>query len=115
MRSKKSTARRGRKKRVLKEARGYWGRKSKIYREAKPQLMQSGFYATRDRRARKRDYRALWITRIGAAAHQAGVSYNQLIASLKKAGVTLNRKSISEIAARDPNGFTELVKVAQAA
>lgn len=115
MRSKKSTGRRSRKKRVLKEARGYWGRKSKIYREAKTQLLQSGFYATRDRRAKKRDFRSLWITRITAAAHQAGISYSQFIHRLSKAGVTLNRKSISEIAARDPGGFTELVKVAQAA
>ena len=115
MRSKKSTGRRGRKKSVLKEARGYWGRKSKIYREAKPQLMQSGFYATRDRRARKRNFRALWITRISAASHQAGVSYNHLISGLKKAKVELNRKSLSEIAARDPAAFSEIVKVAQAA
>lgn len=115
MRSKKSTGRRGRKKRLLKDARGYWGRKSKIYREAKPQLMQSGFYATRDRRARKRDFRGLWITRISAAAHTAGVSYSKLMAALKQAKIELNRKSLSEIAARDPAGFSEIVKVAQAA
>lgn len=115
MRSKKSTGRRARKKRLLKDARGYWGRKSTNFREAKTQMLQSGFYATRDRRARKRDYRGLWITRVTAAARQAGISYSQFMASLKRAGVTLNRKSLSEIAARDPGGFSELVKVAQAA
>ncbi|OGH60885.1 MAG: 50S ribosomal protein L20 [Candidatus Lindowbacteria bacterium RIFCSPLOWO2_12_FULL_62_27] len=115
MRSKKSTGRRSRKKRTLKEARGYWGRKSKIYREAKQQLLQSGFYATRDRRKRKGDFRGLWITRITAAARQAGLSYHGFMASLKRAGIGLNRKSISEIAARDPGGFGELVKAAQAA
>ncbi len=115
MRSKKSTGRRARKKRVLKDARGYWGRKSKIYREAKQQLLQSRFYATRDRRARKRDYRALWITRITAAVHQHGLSYSHFIAALKRASVELNRKLLSEIAARDPAGFSEIVKAAQAA
>lgn len=115
MRSKKSTGRRARKKRLLKDARGYWGRKSKIYREAKPQRMQSGFYATRDRRARKRNFRALWITRMTAAARSAGISYSRLVDALKRSKVELNRKSLSEIAARDPAGFTEIVKVAQAA
>lgn len=115
MRSKKSTGRRARKKRVLKDARGYWGRKSKIYREAKPQLQQGGFYATRDRRARKRDFRGLWIIRITAAARNAGLSYSRLMAGLKRAKVALDRKSLSEIAARDPGGFSEIVKVAQAA
>lgn len=115
MRSKKSTGRRARKKRVLKEARGYWGRKSKIYREAKTQLLQSGFYSTRDRRAKKRDYRALWITRITAAAHLNGISYSRFISGLKRARVELNRKSLSEIAARDPAGFSEIVKTAKAA
>jgi large subunit ribosomal protein L20 len=115
MRSNKSTGRRARKKRLLKDARGYWGRKSKIYREAKPQRQQSGFYATRDRRARKRDYRGLWITRITAAAHLDGVSYSALIAGLKRAGIELNRKLLSEIAARDPAGFSAIVKTVQAA
>lgn len=115
MRSKKSTGRRARKKRVLKAARGYWGRKSKIYREAKPQLQQSGFYATRDRRDRKGDFRGLWITRITAAVRAAGMSYSAFIARLKKANVTLNRKSLAEIAARDLQAFSEIVKVARAA
>ncbi|MBI4178277.1 50S ribosomal protein L20 [bacterium] len=115
MRSKKSTGRRSRKKRLLKDARGYWGRKSKTYREAKTQLMQSGFYATRDRRARKRDFRALWITRLTAAARASGISYSRLIHALKKSKVELNRKSLSEIAARDPAGFGEILKLAQAA
>lgn len=115
MRSKKSTGRRARKKRLLKDARGYWGRKSKLYRQAKPQLQQSGFYATRDRRARKRDFRALWIIRITAASRLGGLSYTKLIAGLKRAKVALNRRSLSEIAARDPGAFSEIVKVAQAA
>lgn len=115
MRSKKSTGRRGRKKRLLKDARGYWGRKSKTYREAKTQLMQSGFYATRDRRARKRNFRALWITRVTAAVRAAGVSYSRFISGLKRAKIELDRKSLSEIAARDPAAFSEIVKVAQAA
>ncbi len=115
MRSKKSTGRRARKKRLLRDARGYFGRKSKIYREAKPQLMQGGFYATRDRRAKKGEFRSLWIIRLTAAARSAGLSYSHLIARLKRANVALNRKSLSEIAARDPSGFSELIKVAQAA
>ncbi len=115
MRSKKSTGRRARKKRLLKDARGYWGRKSKLYREAKAQLQQSKYYATRDRRARKGEFRSLWITRITAAAHSHGLSYSRLIAGLKRAGVELNRKSLSEIAARDPAGFAEIANAAKAA
>jgi large subunit ribosomal protein L20 len=113
MRSKKSTGRRSRKKRLLKDARGYVGRASKTYRVAKQQLIKSGQYATRDRRARKRVIRALWIIRIAAAARIDGISYSKFINGLKKAEITLNRKSLADIAARDPKAFSELTKLAQ--
>lgn len=100
---------------MLKKTRGYWGRKSKTYRNAKQQLIKSMQYATRDRRRKKREFRSLWITRLAAAARLNGLSYSRLIDGLKKANVRLDRKSLSEIAIRDPQGFQEISKVAQAA
>jgi large subunit ribosomal protein L20 len=105
----------GRKKRreVLDRASGYYGARSRHYRLAREQVMHSGAYAYRDRRARKRDFRRLWITRIGAAARQNGMSYSTFIRGLRAAEVDLDRKVLADIAARDPQGFSGLVEVAR--
>jgi large subunit ribosomal protein L20 len=105
----------GRKKRrqVLERAKGYVGSRSKRFRVAREQLLHSGHYAYRDRRAKKRDFRRLWITRIGAAARQNGMSYSTFIRGLKVAEVDLDRKVLADIAVRDPEGFTGLVEVAR--
>ena len=99
-------------KKVLKEAKGYFGSKHRLYKTAKEQLMHSGQYAFRDRRQKKRDFRKLWITRINAACRQNDISYSRFIEGLTKAGVEVNRKMLSEIAISDPKAFSELVKVA---
>ncbi|MBQ6134921.1 MAG: 50S ribosomal protein L20 [Bacilli bacterium] len=100
-------------KKVLKEAKGYFGSKHRLYKTAKEQLMHSGQYAFRDRRQKKRDFRKLWITRINAACRQNEISYSRFIEGLTKAGVEVNRKMLSEIAINNPKAFTELVKVAK--
>jgi large subunit ribosomal protein L20 len=105
----------GRKKRreVLGRAKGYYGARSRRFRVAREQLMHSGQYAYRDRRARKRDFRRLWITRIGAAARQNGMSYSSFIRGLKNADLELDRRVLADVAARDPRGFAGLVDVAR--
>ncbi len=100
---------------VLKAAKGYWGAKSKHFRMAKQAVMKSGNYAFAGRRMKKRDFRALWITRISAAAKLNGINYSQLMHGLKKAGINLNRKMLSEIAIADPASFTAIVEKAKAA
>ena len=100
-------------KKVLKEAKGYFGSKHRLYKTAKEQLMHSGQYAFRDRRQKKRDFRKLWITRINAACRLNEISYSRFIEGLTKAGVEVNRKMLSEIAINNPKAFTELVKVAK--
>lgn len=100
-------------KKVLKEAKGYFGSKHRLYKTAKEQLMHSGQYAFRDRRQKKRDFRKLWITRINAACRLNDISYSRFIEGLNKAGVEVNRKMLSEIAINDPKAFAELVKVAK--
>ena len=115
MRATSATARHRRHKRVLKDAKGYRGSRSKLYRMAKETLMRAGNYAYRDRRAKKRTYRRLWIARINAAARNEGMSYSAFMAGLKKAGVELDRKQLSDIAIRDPQTFTSLVDVARQA
>ena len=97
---------------VLEKAKGYRGSRSRRYRIAKEQLLHSGQYAYRDRRDRKAQFRRLWITRIGAAARQNGISYSQLIHGLSRAGVELDRKVLADLAVTDPAAFT---KIAQAA
>jgi large subunit ribosomal protein L20 len=114
-RARNAVARRKRRKKTLKQAKGYWGRKHSSYRLANEQLMRSGAYAYRDRRARKRDFRRLWITRINAAARQDGMSYSQLIHGLELAGVEVNRKMLAEIAVDDPEGFRRFVELAREA
>jgi large subunit ribosomal protein L20 len=114
-RATNAVARRKRRKKVLKEAKGYWGRKHSSYRFANEQLMRSGAYAYRDRRNRKRDFRRLWITRINAAARQEGMSYSQLIHGLDRAGIDVNRKMLADIAVNDPKGFRRFVELAREA
>ena len=114
-RVKNSVATRARRKRVLKLAKGYWGAKSRHFKMAKQAVMKSGNYAYIGRKQRKRDFRRLWITRISAACRINGINYSTFMNGLKKAGVTLNRKMLSEIAIADPAGFTALVEKAKAA
>ena len=106
---------RKRRNNVLKAAKGYWGAKSKHFRMAKQAVMKSGNYAFAGRRMKKRDFRALWITRISAQAKVCGMNYSTLMHGLKKAGITLNRKMLAEIAVADKEGFAALVEQARAA
>ena len=112
-RVKNGAVTKARHKKVLKEAKGYFGSKHRLYKTAKEQLMHSGQYAYRDRRQKKRDFRKLWITRINAACRLNDISYSRFIEGLTKAGVEVNRKMLSEIAINDPKAFSELVKVAR--
>lgn len=109
-----SVARNRRKKKVLKEARGQFGARSKLYRTAKNSVERGWAYAYRDRRRKKRDFRRLWIARINAAARQNGMSYSHFVGGLRTAGVELNRKVLADLAIRDPAAFTKLVEVAKA-
>src|SRR6187399_735362 len=104
-RATNAVARKKRKKKVLDQAKGYYGRKHSSYRFANEQVMRSGNYAFRDRRRRKRDFRRLWIVRINAAARQEGMSYSELMHGLKLAEVEVNRKMLADIAVRDPEAF----------
>jgi large subunit ribosomal protein L20 len=114
-RATNAVARKRRKKKVLDQAKGYFGRKHSSYRLANEQVMRSDAYAYRDRRTRKRDFRRLWITRINAAARQEGMSYSQLMNGLKKAEVDVNRKMLADIAVNDPDGFRRFVELAREA
>ena len=101
---------RKRRKKVLKLAKGYYGAKSKHFKMAKQQVMKSGNYAYIGRKQKKRDFRRLWITRISAGCKANGTNYSTFMNGLKKAGITLNRKVLSEIAIADPAAFTALVE-----
>lgn len=101
---------RNRRKKVLKLAKGYWGAKSKHFKMAKQAVMKSGNYAYIGRRQKKRDFRKLWITRISAACHMNGTNYSTFMNGLKKSGINLNRKMLSEIAISDPEGFARLTE-----
>ncbi len=114
-RVKRGNKRLKRRKKILGQAKGYWGTKSKLHRAAKEQVMRSLSYAYRDRRQRKRDFRRLWIIRINAAAHQSGLSYSQFVHGLQTAGVELDRKALADIAVRDPKGFEKLAETARQA
>lgn len=114
-RVKGALATRKRRKKTLKLARGYWGAKSKHFKMAKEAVMKSGNYAYIGRKQRKRDFRRLWITRISAGCRANGVNYSSFMNGLKKAGITLNRKVLSEIAIADPEAFTALVEKAKSA
>lgn len=98
---------------ILKLAKGYWGRKSRTFRAANQQVLKSLSYAYRDRRNRKREFRRLWIARINAAARSQGLSYSRLINGLHKAGVTVDRKMLADLAVHDAKAFGELVNVAR--
>ena len=100
---------------TLERAKGYYGNKSRSYRAANEQVMHSLQYAYRDRRARKGDFRQLWIQRINAAARQNGLSYSRFIAGLRRAGVDVDRKILADLAVSDPAAFSALVKVAEGA
>lgn len=112
-RVKNGVTTKARHKKVLKEAKGYFGSKHRLYKTAKEQLMHSGQYAYRDRKNKKREFRKLWITRINAACRENEISYSRFIEGLTKAGVEVNRKMLSEIAISDPKAFSDLVKVAK--
>ena len=101
---------RARHKKVLTLAKGYFGAKSKLYRVANQAVMKSLSYAYRDRKQKKRDFRRLWIARINAAARMNGMSYSKLMHGLKKAGITLNRKVLADMAVNDAKGFAQLVE-----
>ena len=100
-------------KKILKEASGYFGSKHRLYKSAKEQLMHSSVYAYRDRRQKKREFRKLWITRINAACRMNDISYSKFIDGLNKAGITINRKMLAEIAINDMDAFKELVEVSK--
>ena len=112
-RVRKGSARRQAHKKVLKSMRGYYGVTSRRYRLALQKSFKSGVYATRDRRVRKREFRALWITRMSAACKLNNIRYSQLIYALQGAGIDLNRKMLSEIAIADPAAFTAIVEQAR--
>ncbi|NLG53271.1 MAG: 50S ribosomal protein L20 [Clostridiales bacterium] len=105
---------RKRRKKILKLAKGYWGAKSKHFKMANQAVMKSLTYAYIGRRLKKRDFRKLWITRISAAAKQNGINYSRLMCGLKKAGVTMNRKVLAEMAVNDKAAFTALTELAKA-
>ncbi|MCX6090054.1 MAG: 50S ribosomal protein L20 [Candidatus Atribacteria bacterium] len=112
-RVKHSVVTRERKKKVLKMASGYRGSRSRVYRRANEQMLKSLSYAYRDRRNRKRDFRQLWIIRINAAIRTYGMNYSEFMFVLKKAGIIVNRKNLSNLAIEDPQAFAQLVEVAR--
>lgn len=112
-RVKSGVTARKRHKKILKLAKGYFGSKSKLYRPANEQVLKSLTYAYRDRKAKKRDFRKLWIARINAAARINGISYSRLINGLKVAGVEVNRKMLAELAISDEKAFGKLVELAK--
>ncbi len=114
-RVKGAMATRKRRNKTLKLAKGYWGAKSKHFKMAKEAVMKSGNYAYVGRRLKKRDFRKLWITRISAACKMNGMNYSSFMNGLNKAGITLNRKMLSEVAITDAAGFTALTEKAKAA
>lgn len=113
-RVKRSVHAKKKRRQILERARGYYGNKSRSYRAANEQVMHSLQYAYRDRRARKGDFRSLWIQRINAACRQHGTSYSRFIAGLKAAGVEVDRKILADLAVTDPNAFAALVRQAAA-
>src|SRR5688500_18440919 len=102
-------------KKVLGKAKGYYNARRKVYRTAKQAVIKAGQYAYRDRRAKKRDFRALWITRINAAAREFGLSYSKIISGIKKAGIEIDRKMLADLAVNQPAGFAVIAKQAKAA
>lgn len=111
-RVKTGTVRRAKHKKILKRAKGFWGRR-KTVRNAKQTLLNAADYSYRDRRNKKRDIRGLWITRINAAARLEGLSYSTFISGLRKSGVEIDRKVLSDLAVREPQAFRQLVEVSR--
>lgn len=114
-RVKRGVTARARHKKVLKAAKGYYGARSRVFRVAKQAVIKAAQYAYRDRRQCKRQFRALWIQRINAAAREYGLSYSRFIDGLNKANIALDRKVLSDVAIHDPAGFAKLVESAKAA
>lgn len=114
-RVKGGTVARARRKKVLKQAKGYFGSKHRLFKTAKEQVMHSGMYAFRDRKQNKRNFRKLWITRINAACRENEISYSMFINGLTKAGLAINRKMLAEIAIDNSKAFTDLVVISKAA
>ena len=112
-RVKGGTVSKTRRRKVLKQAKGYFGSKHRLYKTAQEQVFHSGAYAYRDRRAKKRDFRKLWITRINAACRENEISYSKFINGLNIAGVTINRKMLSELAIDNKEAFKDLVTIAK--
>ena|SRR3989338_6921853 len=113
VRIKHAVSTRRRKKRLLKQAKGHYGQRSKRYQQAKRSLMKSMAYAYRDRRVKKRDFKRLWITRISAACRQAGTNYSRFIKGLAKANIAINRKMLADLAVRSPDTFKKLIELAK--
>ncbi|MAV75743.1 MAG: 50S ribosomal protein L20 [Pseudomonadota bacterium] len=114
-RVKRGVVARRRHKKILKQAKGYYGARSRVFRVAKQAVTKAAQYAYRDRRQRKRQFRALWITRINAASRANGLSYSRLIAGLKKADVILDRRVLADLAVHDKAAFTKVVETAKSA
>ena len=114
-RVKGGTVAKNRRRKVLKAAKGYFGSKHRLFKTAQEQVFHSGVYAYRDRRANKRNFRKLWITRINAACRLNNISYSKFINGLTKAEITINRKMLSELAIDNPKAFTDLVDIAKSA
>ena len=112
-RATRTPATRRRKKKFLKRAKGFWGGRHRLYRTARETVQRAMAFATRDRKKKKRVFRALWVVRINAACRKNGTSYSKLIAGLKRAKIDLNRKSLAEIAAKDAEAFKQLVDLAK--
>lgn len=112
-RAKTGTVRRAKHRKILKDAKGYWGLRSKSFRIAQQTLLNAADYEYRDRRAKKATFRRLWIARINAAARQNGLSYSRFLAGLRAAGVTLNRKVLADLAVREPEAFAHLATLAK--
>lgn len=113
-RVKRGLMRHKRHKKIIEKASGYWGRKKNVFSRAHEQVMKSGQYAFRDRRAKKRDFRQLWIARISAACSTNSIRYSELIHGLNSQGIEINRKMLSELAIHDPAAFTKVVESARA-
>ena len=113
-RVKRGVTAKARHKKMLKKAKGYYGARSRTYRSAKQQVIKSGQYAVRDRRVKKREFRALWIQRINAATNELGLSYSRFINGLTKAGIALDRKVLADMAIHDKAAFAQLVAQAKA-
>ncbi|KPK42961.1 MAG: 50S ribosomal protein L20 [Omnitrophica WOR_2 bacterium SM23_29] len=112
-RVKHSSARRKRKKRILRQAKGYYGDRSKQYQQARRTVIRARVYTYRDRRIKKRNFRRLWIARINAACRSAGIKYSQFINGLKKAKISLDRKVLADLAVKDTKAFEKLIEIAK--